>query len=217
MKQDYFIFLSNCTGIVLGVYYCLSSIIVLNKRKGDGDEELCHTLELIVIFAFTFWIGVLFLLGLVFNNSVYDSTNASLVGIIGCLCGLAYYVSPLSTLADVIKTKNSVSLYRPVLFTNLCNAFMWVVYGFLGNHDPLVWGPNLIGFLLTLFQLSLSVYYKSTSIDINIKKDAHMKVMSSDNSSRSSSSSDSSSSDGNNNRKVTSNDNGYTSEEDDCI
>ncbi len=172
MKHDYFIFLSNCTGLVLGFYYTVTSMAILfyeihlydnNSEKSKRCRALYGMLEILMFGGIIFWIGIGLIIGL--GNNI-DNTNAiainmQAIGLIGCCFGLSYYAAPLTTLVEVVKNKDSSSLYKPTLFANLINATMWVIYGLLGTGDPLVWGPNLIGFILSILQLSLAYYYPS--------------------------------------------------------
>jgi hypothetical protein len=44
---------------------------------------------------------------------------------------IAYYGAPLSTAYDIIKSRNSASIYPPLALTNLLNALLWTAYGFV--------------------------------------------------------------------------------------
>ncbi len=171
MKHDYFIFLSNCTGLVLGLYYTVTSMAILfneihqhekNSEQSIKCKSLYGILEILMFGGITFWIGIGMVIGLGnnINNPNAIAINMQAIGLIGCCFGLCYYAAPLTTLVDVVKSKDSSSLYKPTLFANLINATMWVIYGLLGTGDPLVWGPNLIGFILSTLQLSIAYYYR---------------------------------------------------------
>lgn len=102
------------------------------------------------------------------------------IGTISCAGGLAYYASPLSTLVEVLKTRDSSSLYVPVICANLCNATSWVVYGYLSTHDVLVWGPNVVGAILSVIQLLIAAAFhkgcpcsKSSSSSNDINNDSN--------------------------------------------
>jgi hypothetical protein len=43
-----------------------------------------------------------------------------------------------------------------MILANLSNATLWIFYGLLGVHDPNIWGPNLVGVLLGLLQLTIA-------------------------------------------------------------
>ena len=43
-----------------------------------------------------------------------------------------YYGAPLSTMAEVIRTRNSASILLPLTLMNLINALLWTTYGVVG-------------------------------------------------------------------------------------
>lgn len=85
-----------------------------------------------------------------------------LVGMFGDVFALLYYSAPLSTAYNVILTKDSSSLYVPMILLNTGNAFLWFFYGLLGDDNNIViWFPNLVGIILSFMQLSLVFLYKN--------------------------------------------------------
>ena len=48
-------------------------------------------------------------------------------GLAGNAVSLVYYGAPLSTMAEVIKTRNSASILLPLTLMNLLNALLWWV------------------------------------------------------------------------------------------
>jgi solute carrier family 50 protein (sugar transporter) len=63
---------------------------------------------------------------------------------------------------QVVRTRNSASIYRPTCIANLANAALWVAYG-VAVHDPFIWVPNGVGGILSVFLISLTVIYTSSS------------------------------------------------------
>lgn len=88
-------------------------------------------------------------------------TGKFIVGITANLFTVCYYAAPCSNMLNVIKTKDASSLYLPMAIANLLNATSWIVYGIFGLGDPLVYGPNALGWILTFFQLILIFLYGS--------------------------------------------------------
>eukprot|EP00994_Dinema_validum_P002051 NODE_1434_length_953_cov_113.935841_g1110_i0.p1 GENE.NODE_1434_length_953_cov_113.935841_g1110_i0~~NODE_1434_length_953_cov_113.935841_g1110_i0.p1 ORF type:complete len:236 (+),score=40.26 NODE_1434_length_953_cov_113.935841_g1110_i0:59-766(+) len=83
---------------------------------------------------------------------------ASHMGLIASVICICMFASPLATVADVLKEKNSRSLPLPVIVMGTANCGVWATYGFcLG--DIYVYGPNTLGFLLSFFQLMLCMVY----------------------------------------------------------
>ncbi|XP_022256899.1 sugar transporter SWEET1-like isoform X2 [Limulus polyphemus] len=109
-----------------------------------------------------FGIGIL-LLGL-FSYLIYitkgkdEATFAS--GLMASGASLAFCAAPLSSMADVIKTKSVKMLPFPIILTTFGMTSLWFMYGFMLN-DKFIQVPNLIGAMLAGFQLSLFVIYPS--------------------------------------------------------
>lgn len=162
LRRDIFIFLSNCFGLLLGLFYCMSGISVMSIDKNSTRDlkKEKNIVEGLVIGAVSMWLFVGLIVGIATSpDPTTRGHGITAIGVIGDLCGLAYYAAPLSTMREVIRKRDSSSLYIPSLFANLGNALMWIVYGIAGIHDPLVWVPNLLGGLLTCSQLTLCILY----------------------------------------------------------
>jgi uncharacterized protein with PQ loop repeat len=65
-----------------------------------------------------------------------------------------YYTSPLSTLADVLRHRDSSSLTLPMSVMNVVNGLLWLVYG-LVRSDAFIWLPNGVGACLGAVQVFL--------------------------------------------------------------
>jgi solute carrier family 50 protein (sugar transporter) len=106
------------------------------------------------------------ILGILTSFACADNTASmlSLWGLAGNFISLVYYAAPLSSMAEVIKKRDSSSILLPLTLMNTANAFLWTTYG-LAISDAYVFVPNGIGALLSLAQLALSFIYppKGTS------------------------------------------------------
>jgi solute carrier family 50 protein (sugar transporter) len=165
MRDDIYIFFSNATGVVLGLFYCCTSLALLYRTDATEQEKRSHMiLERTIFIGFIIWLIMVFLVGIAYHTSdgEYSETKENLIVIVGWMsfsCALGYYMSPLSTLQQVMERRDSSSLYPPMIITNLINATCWTVYGFFGLHDPSVWVCNLLGMILSVVQLCLIVVY----------------------------------------------------------
>ena len=43
---------------------------------------------------------------------------------------MLYYFVPLSTMVQIVKTRNAASIYPPLAITAIANGLMWSIYGF---------------------------------------------------------------------------------------
>eukprot|EP01035_Chromulina_nebulosa_P017673 gene17673-23263_t len=137
MKHDYFIFFSNSTGVLFGLFYSVSLISVLSFMQA------------LLLFSVGFWCLMGAVAAIILNNTEYNREQAvTFIGTLACSASLAYYAAPLSSVFLIIKTSDASSIYLPTIIINFVNAFCWFVYGIFGTHDVLLWLPNLIGALL---------------------------------------------------------------------
>lgn len=91
---------------------------------------------------------------------------AEIVGFIGIGVSLAFFASPLTNLAHVIKVKNSESLPFSMILSSFIVTLLWFVYGEIIN-DPFIQIPNFIGCVLLVIQLLLFAVYPSKSVKIS--------------------------------------------------
>lgn len=67
---------------------------------------------------------------------------------------LFFYGAPLSTIFQVLKSKNSASIHLPTMLTNTANATFWTAYA-IAILDPFIFVPNGIGVCLSVVQFIL--------------------------------------------------------------
>lgn len=80
-------------------------------------------------------------------------------GLITTLILLALIASPLISVNEIIKTKNTSALPIPLILSGTIVTFLWFLYG-LAIEDLFVQVQNLTAFILNAFQLGLFVYCK---------------------------------------------------------
>ena len=160
LKRDYYIFFGNSTGLIAGVYYTLSALSIMSKSKTNKYDSTIILCEYLFVFSVAFWCLMGMIAGISYGTSAYDHIQAYLfIGTLSCAAAIAYYAAPLSTVAQVLHLKDASSLYAPSIIINLINAFMWFIYGAIATGDPLLWIPNLIGFILSVFEIILILIF----------------------------------------------------------
>ncbi len=98
---------------------------------------------------------------------IWGEIRAYAVSVVGWMClvqTLAYYVAPLTALKNVIKNKDSSSIYPPSVIANTVNCIMWAIYGVVAVHDPVVYAPNFVGLGLQVVSASLLFFYPKKAI-----------------------------------------------------
>ena len=93
-----------------------------------------------------------------------------LLGYLGCCLAVILVGSPLITLATVIKDKSTASLPILMSLSAFLNSASWSAYGLLVAGDPMIYGPNLIGFVLASIQMSLYLAFGLPPKTANNKK-----------------------------------------------
>lgn len=166
IQKDYFIFFANFPGIVLGLFYALTSMVLLAINNIGKPPTFEYRVLEISLVSGVFFYGIVGLIVGIALPSSQQNTGRILVAICTNFCTVLYYASPLTTMYVVIKTKDSSSLHPPMLFANLANSMMWLTYGIFALNDPFVYGPNGIGASLAITQLTLSFLYSKKS-DVN--------------------------------------------------
>ncbi|XP_042483536.1 bidirectional sugar transporter SWEET3b-like [Macadamia integrifolia] len=100
------------------------------------------------------------------------------VGSIGLMVNTGMYGSPLIVVKQVVQTKSVEFMPFYLSLFSLLNSSLWGPYGLLG-HDLFIAIPNLLGVLLSLFQLVLYCIYRErkihkelsdTDLEMNAKK-----------------------------------------------
>jgi hypothetical protein len=210
LKVDYFIFFANCMGIVIGLFFCTTSLQLLalndggtsgvqegamdkysmnssslgsNVISGGGQTECddnefdeaadnAHTrslIEKLLLGGISMWLIVSFVLFILFHGR-YEETTQLVVGSLCDCTAILYFAAPMSTMREVIRNKDSSSLYAPTIFVNLLNGLMWFFYGLIGVPDKNVWIPNGLGAVLSVIQLILAFVYRNPNAGVGVGK-----------------------------------------------
>ena len=139
LKSDNTVLVPNAIGIVAGGF----GTFIYNKYSADKPLKI-YAASVILSAIASF---------LAFTGNWYA------LGLLGCLLAVAVSGSPLATLKTVIRDKSTASLPFPTSLATWCNAFSWSLYGLMIAHDPMIFGPNLMGLTLATIQMSLFVAF----------------------------------------------------------
>jgi uncharacterized protein with PQ loop repeat len=168
MLEDYYIFIANSPGVVCGTYCVVSSLVIMEAAKSkSGLQDInFRVLEIILLGGVTFFLILGMLIGITMS-SWEKSAKDLVVALIANTACVMYYGAPCSSMYKVIVTKDSSSLFLPMIFVNFLNAILWSVYGYFALHDLFVVVPNSIGLFLSMLQLCLLAAYPSLSLQKN--------------------------------------------------
>ena len=176
LKSDIYIFWSNIPGMALG-FWCTHSITAIltyqidqceaRIRENDAEQEnivkdketfkkQLFYVEMSVCFCPILW-GLLNQLS--YTTFVDDpKTAVDLVGWAAIVQTTIYFGAPASDIMNILKEKNSSSIYPPMIVTNATNCLMWYIYG-MEMNDAVIWGPNVIGLILQVINGILVLWY----------------------------------------------------------
>ena len=144
-------FFGNIFSALVGLFLCFS-VAGLTPEPQKRLQLECLLLTVV---------GVLALLG--FVAAVWAGTQ--LLGMMALLMVFFLFASPLSTLAMVIRTKNSASISRPFCVVQMCNCGVWLLYALL-TFDWFLGIPNAFGIATALMQAGVIITFSGT-VDAN--------------------------------------------------
>ena len=162
LNGDYYIFMSNCFSMILGLGLCLTAVHILehtDHKVNPRDKGLRLAVEGILMISASFWLTIVFLVGIVLRAPKYTALNIKIVGSFSNICSLVFYAAPLTNIAEIIRRKDSSSLYAPAIAINLISCLLWFFYGYIGINAMIVWIPNTVGGALCLFELFIIWLY----------------------------------------------------------
>jgi len=139
LTQDLTVLLPNLSGLAFGLYYTA----IFSKYSHYSLTKFYVAAALVVSAVGAF---------IVF----FPATEAKqYIGYLGCSLAILLMASPLAALGTVLKTGSTASMPFAQSLATFMNAASWTGYGLLIAHDPVIAGPNMLGLLAAVVQLSL--------------------------------------------------------------
>ncbi|KAI9222350.1 sugar efflux transporter for intercellular exchange-domain-containing protein [Blastocladiella britannica] len=143
--RDIFVLAPNLLGILFGNFFVRSTY-------GYATASQRKVMDVVLVFG-TF--AVFLTAGIATLYATREAGQLAL-GVLSNIILAAFYVSPISVLVTVVKTRNS-GPFDPILaFACMLNGTLWVIYG-IAIGDFFVYFPNAIGSMFGLLQLALRV------------------------------------------------------------
>lgn len=139
LKMDGTVFVPNSCGVVASLY----CILTFHKHAVVKPNKL-------------------YIVSLVVSSlalCLASTGKCPLIGILGCILSVLLSGSPLAVMQTVIKDKSTLALPFTTSFVIWLNSISWLLYGSLVAHDILIYGPNILGFILASIQMSLFAIY----------------------------------------------------------
>ena len=162
LSHNYYIFSSNCFIMILSFVMCLTAIHILersDRKQNPRDAIVRLRVEGILVCSASFWLCVIFVIGLILYEPQYTAFNLNLVGSLANVGTLVFYAAPLINISEIFREEDSSSLYAPAIIINLISSILWFFYGFLGVKQMILWISSAVGLVICLFQLYLCWLY----------------------------------------------------------
>ena len=142
---------------------CISNNLINcydSTENGNGREDALRIkIESILMYSAGFWTFIIFICGIVLNDPKYEETTITIVGAFSVVGSLVFYGAPLMNMVEIVRTKDSSSLYVPALLINGVSCTLWFFYVLLGVYAVIVWLPNIIGLGLVAVELGMCFMY----------------------------------------------------------
>ncbi|KAI8904726.1 sugar efflux transporter for intercellular exchange-domain-containing protein [Gorgonomyces haynaldii] len=149
--KDWWIVAANIPTLPLALFYTLQCLLFESPTKQQQTIYL-----LIGLLSYLMISAAISLVGLSLEaGKLYLGINCVIIL-------LLFYASPLSTIKQVIKSKDSASINPWLGIAQLLCSFSWTVYGIL-LEDYFIVGPNFTGVVFSIMQLFLYVTYRHKS------------------------------------------------------
>ncbi|XP_054810818.1 bidirectional sugar transporter SWEET4-like isoform X2 [Prosopis cineraria] len=151
----------NSVGLVFEVVY-LAIFFTFAPQKGRKKVMLALLVE-------TIFFGVIVLITMLAWHGT--EKRSLIVGILSDVFNIVMYISPLTIMAKVIKTKSVKYMPFWLSFANFCNGLCWAIYALIHPFDLFVLISNGLGALSGLVQLILYTFYCSCKPDTSDSDD----------------------------------------------
>jgi solute carrier family 50 protein (sugar transporter) len=160
MVGNYYIFCPNVVGMNFTLFYALS---VYHLAPADKRNLIRNVLLVGQSFVL---LGSLAAFVTLVPYDTDGTLREQVSGWVAVIALLVFYSSPLTDLANVIKSRDASSISLPLAVANGINGSLWTAYGFaIGN--AFVWAPNLAGIATVLVQLFLLFIYRNNIKSMN--------------------------------------------------
>lgn len=148
--RDWYVFASNLPGLLIGLWYVMQCLPLIPDRGERAKLEWATILS----------IGVWVTVGEVRALAFADVEDAGAVFAWMTICGLLlFYASPLATLSQVVRTRDSSSILAPLAMLSVVNGTCWAAYGTFAAKNFFIAAPNAAGVVLACVQLGMRALY----------------------------------------------------------
>ena len=165
--QSYYIFFNNCLGLVLSLYYLFATLVILEVEGNKARIAKYSLVEPLLLGGFSVWVVVALVIGLVRPHDKIGGER--IVGALVTIGTIVFYSIPVIDIIRVIGDRTAVSLELPMVISTLITSTMIFIYGYFALNNYFVYGPNIVGVIIGVTQLSLVALFGKCPkpIDLN--------------------------------------------------
>ena len=139
-KLNFTVIIPNSTGIATAAY-----CIYIYETHSNKHIPLNYYLLSLITVIMVLILGCL--------------TATETIGILGDTLSVLMMFSPLTVLFTVMREKSTRALPFLTSCASFGNTLTWTVYGVFVANDPIIYVPNVLGFIFSSFQMYLFSYY----------------------------------------------------------
>lgn len=160
IRQDMYLMTSNSLGVLANGYGSFTALELLAKEQ---KLDVMRNMEYVLMAGLFTWV-IIGYFAAVLSAAISPNGPHLTEHILGSVCSflsIAYYIAPLSTVREIIRTKNAASLYMPMLLMNLLTSVLWSAYGYFGANDIYLFTSNSFAFVVTTVMILVKLIYPS--------------------------------------------------------
>jgi solute carrier family 50 protein (sugar transporter) len=151
-RSSMWIWCSNFVCFVAGLWYASVMLKCLDLRY----RQLLVIQIVIGVGLIVDYLGIMAFIFL--QGEQGELIRESITGYLCLLTLVIFYAAPLSTLAKVLRSRDSSAFILPLAVTSALNGFIWSSFGLYSN-DPFVYGPNMVGFINGSIQIICCILF----------------------------------------------------------
>ena len=145
--MNWWIIVPNTLGLAIATFYTTATYHLLKPAEKVG-----------VVKTFALYAALFAAVNAALYLKVSPLSTQDAYGYMANFCLLFFYAAPLSTLSQVVRTRNAVSIDPLLAGCGVANGAFWAAYG-LAIRDPYVWVLNAVGAVLSMLSSGARLAY----------------------------------------------------------
>ncbi|KAG8467114.1 hypothetical protein KFE25_000430 [Diacronema lutheri] len=159
--RDWYVFASNLPGLLIGLWYVMQCLPLMPNPNERARIEWATLLSIGV------WVTVGEVRALAFARVDGAGSVFAWMTIVGLVM---FYASPLATIAQVVRQRDSSSILPQLAILSVINGLAWTAYGYFAVHNFFIAGPNFAGVCLALVQLGVRAAFPAKEDGLSMPK-----------------------------------------------